>query len=167
MKAEEVHRHIGMMNAKVNDIIGKETHGVHFGGYRELLAAVASIEEFYDLSYAPDAEERRSDIINIMINAMLEEQSADQIEESLKNKGLYSEDASKVAFIENQRIRNLASWYQYYGGGYKFFSAKCSAEACKKCKEAYRDEKKYPIEQLNMLPPLNDSCKCDLMFYRK
>ncbi|WP_414470155.1 hypothetical protein [Methanobacterium sp. ACI-7] len=167
MKAEEVHGHIGMMNAKVNEIIGKKTQGVHFGGYRELLAAVASIEEFYDLSYAPKTEERRSDIMNIMINAVLEEQSTDQIYQSLKNKGLADEDASKVASTEEQRIRNLASWYQYYGGGYKFFSAQCENKVCEKCKEAYKDDKKYPIEQLNMLPPLDGECKCDLMFYRK
>jgi hypothetical protein len=167
MKAQEVHKIITAMNTKINEIIGKDTGGVHFGGHKELFTAVASIEEFYDLSYAPEAEFKRTDIMHIMINAILEGQSTNQISQSLKNKGLNEEDASKVALTEKRRIKNLADWYQYYGAGYKFFSAECAEDACKKCKEAYKGNNKYPIEQLEMLPSLHDECKCDLMFHRK
>ena len=166
MKAEDVHKHIQNMNQKINDIIAKETQGVHFGGQRELLAAIASIEEFYDLSYAPEAENKRSDIKNIMINAMLEEQNVDQISKSLESKGLNKEDALNVAFTENQRIKYLADWHQYYSAGYKFFSGECSEDSCQECKEAYKNDEKYPIEQLNMLPPLHGKCRCDLIFHR-
>lgn len=167
MNAEEVHKFIAVMNAKINNIIGKETGGVHFGGHRELLAAVASIEEFYDLSYAPEAEAKRTDIMHIMINAMLEEQSTSQILQFLKVKGLNEEDAFKVARTEEQRVKNLVDWYQYYSAGYKFFSAECVEESCEKCKNAYENDKKHPIEQLNMLPPLHGECRCSLVFHRK
>lgn len=167
MKAEEVHKSITVMNTRINDIISKGTGGVHFGGHRELLAAVASIEEFYDLSYAPEAEAKRTDIMHIMINAMLERESKGQIIQSLEDKGLNGEDASKVAQTEEQRIKNLADWYEYYGAGYKFFSAKSRDESCEKCKKAYENDKRYPIERLDMLPPLHGECKCDLIFHRK
>ncbi|MGB9978772.1 phage minor head protein [Methanobacterium sp.] len=167
MKAEELHKFITAMNTKINDIIAQETGGVHFGGHVELLAAVASIEELYDLSYAPEAEAKRTGIMHIMIGAMLEGQQAEQICQTLKAKGLTEEDASKVARSEEQRIKNLADWYEYYGAGYKFFSAKSEDDACDICKEAYENGKKYPIEQLNMLPPLHGECRCDLMFHRK
>lgn len=167
MKAREVHNLIGVMNKKINDIIGKETRGVHFGGHIELLTAIASIEEFYDLSYAPKAEVKRTEIMNTMINAMLEGQSTEEISQSIEDKGLSHEDAFKVAYTEEQRIKNLADWYEYYGAGYKFFSAECAEDSCKKCREAYKSTQKYPIEQLNMLPPLHGECKCDLVFYRK
>ena len=167
MKAQEVYKYIGTMNKKINDAIAKDTSKVHFGGHKELLAAVASIEEFYDLSYAPEAEVKRPQIMNIMINAMLEEQSKEQIIQLLKNKGLNEEDALKVSFTEGQRIKNLADWYEYYGAGYKSFSIECAEDPCEKCEEAYKDGEKYPIEQLNMLPPLHGECRCDLMFYRK
>ena len=167
MKAEQLHRVITAMNKKINDIISQETGGVHFGGHVELLAAVASIEELYDLSYAPEAEAKRTGIMHIMISAMLEGQLAEQIIQTLKSKGLTDEDASKVALSEERRIKNLADWYEYYGAGYKFFSAKSKDGACKVCKEAYETDKKYPMEQLNMLPPLHGECRCDLMFHRK
>lgn len=167
MNAEELHKFIKITNKKINDIIGKGTQGVHFGGQRELFAAIASIEELYDLSYAQDAEAKRPQIMNIMINAMLEEQTTSQISQLLKDKGLDDENAQKVAYTEKQRIKNLANWYQYYGAGYKFFSAKFGEDACEECKETYKDDRKYPIEQLNMLPPLHGECKCDLMFHRQ
>lgn len=167
MKAEELHRVITVMNTKINDSIGKGTGGVHFGGHVELLAAVASIEELYDLSYAPEAEAKRTGIMHVMISAMLERQSTEQISQILKNKGLRDDDASKVAVSEERRIRNIADWYEYYGAGYKFFSAKCEDDACSECKKAYENGKKYPIEQMNMLPPLHSECRCDLMFHRK
>lgn len=167
MEAEEVHKFITVMNARINDIISKGTQGVHFGGHKELLAAVASIEEFYDLSYSPEAKSKRTDIVHIMINVMLEGQSTEQINQFLKNKGLNDEEALKVARTEEQRIKNLADWYEYYGAGYKFFSAECAEEPCNECKKAYKGDKKYPIEQLDMLPPLHGECSCDLMFYRK
>ncbi len=168
MKAEELHKIINIMNARINDIIGKETRGVHFGGHIELLAAVASIEELYDLSYAQEAEDKRSEIMNIMINAMLEGQETGQISQLLKDKGLNEEESTfKVAFTEEHRIKNLANWYEYYGAGYKFFSVKCADDPCEKCKKAYKDDEKYPIEQLDMLPPLHGECRCDLMFHRK
>ena len=167
MKAHELHKVINIMNARINDIISKETRGVHFGGHRELLAAVASIEELYDLSYAPEAEAKRPEIMNIMINAMLEEQTIGQIIELLEHKGLNKEEAIKIAFTEEHRIKNLADWHQYYGAGYKFFSAKCADDSCEKCKEAYKDDEKYPIEQLDRIPPLHGECRCDLMFHRK
>lgn len=47
MKAQELHN---IMHAKINDIIGKGTKGIHFGGHIELLATIVSIEELYDLS---------------------------------------------------------------------------------------------------------------------
>ncbi len=167
MKAEQLHRVITAMNKKVNDIIGQETGGVHFGGHVELLAAVASVEELYDLSYAPEAEAKRTGIMHIMISAMLEGQEAEQITQILKTKGLSDNDAHKVAVSEKQRIEKLADWYEYYSAGYKLFSAQCENDACRKCKEAYENDKKYPMEQLNMLPPLHGECRCDLMFHRK
>jgi hypothetical protein len=167
MKAEEVHKLIQIMNTRINDIIGKETGGVHFGGDKELFAAVASIEEFYDLSYVPQAEAKRSEIINIMINAMLDGQSTKKICQLLIDKGLNQEDAWKVANTEEHRIKNLGNWYQYYGAGYKFFSVKIEEDACKKCKKAYENNKKHPIEQLDMLPHFHDECRYDLMFHRK
>lgn len=167
MNAQELHKFIGNMNTKINEIIGKETGGVHFGGHTELLTAIASIEELYDLNYAPEAETKRSEIMNIMINAMLEQQSIDQTIHLLESKGLTAENAKKVAFTEKQRIKNLADWYQYYGAGYKFFTAECADDTCKECREAYKGDKKYPIEQLNMIPPLHGECACNLVFYRK
>lgn len=167
MNAEELHNVIKITNAKINDIIGNGTKGVHFGGHRELLAAIASIEELYDLNYAPEAESKRSEIMNIMINSMLEEQPAQEICQLLKDKGLNHDDAWKVAFTEENRIKNLANWHQYYGAGYKFFSAKCAEDSCEKCKEAYKNGTKYSIEQLDILPPLHAECKCDLIFHRK
>lgn len=166
MKAEELHKSINVMNAKINDIIGQGTGGVHFGGHRELIAAIASIEELYDLSYAKEAESRRSDVMNIMINAMLEEQTTEEINQTLEDKGLDHDDALKVAVTEESRIKNLADWHEYYGAGYKFFSAQCAEDTCKKCEEAYNGEK-YSIEQIDMLPPLHGECRCDLMFHRK
>jgi len=167
MKAQELYNVINIMHAKINDIIGKGTKGVHFGGHIELLAAIASIEELYDLSYAPEAEAKRSEIMNIMINAMLEEHGTWQIIKLMEYKGLNEDIAFKVAFTEESRIKNLANWHQYYGAGYKFFSAKCLDDSCKKCEKVYKDDLKYPIEQLNMLPPLHGECRCDLMFHRK
>lgn len=167
MKAEQLHRVITAMNKKINDIISQETGGVHFGGHVELLAAVASIEELYDLSYAPEAEAKRTGIMHIMISAMLEGQSAEQIIQILKTKGLTDEDASKVTMSEKQRIENLADWYEYYSAGYKFFSAKSEDDACEICKSTYEDDKKYSMEQLNMLPPLHGECRCGLIFHRK
>jgi hypothetical protein len=167
MKAEQLHRVITAMNTKINDIIGQETGGVHFGGHTELIAAVASIEELYDLSYVPEAEAKRTGIMHIMISAMLEGQRAEQIIQTLKSKGLTEDDAYKVAKSEKKRVESLADWYEYYGAGYKFFSAKHEDDACEICKEAYENDKKYPMEQLNMLPPLHGECRCDLMFHRK
>ena len=167
MKAEEVHKLIQIMNTRINDIIGKETRGVHFGGHIELLAAIASIEVFYDLNYAPEAGNKRTEIMNIMINAMLDGQSTNKISQLLEDEGLNQENAWKVAFTEEQRIKNLANWYQYYGAGYKFFSVEFAENPCEKCKEAYKNNLKYPIEQLNMLPPLHGKCRCKLAFYRK
>ncbi len=167
MKAEQLHRVITVMNKKINDAISQGTGGVHFGGHVELLAAVASIEELYDLSYAPEAEAKRTGIMNIMISAMMEGQSAEQITPILKNKGLTDEDASKVAVSEKQRIENLADWYEYYSAGYKFFSAKSEGDACEICKNAYEHDTKYSMEQLNMLPPLHGECRCGLIFHRK
>lgn len=167
MKAEEVHKLIQIMNTRINDIIGKETRGVHFGGDRELFAAVASIEELYDLSYAPEAEAKKTEIMSTLINAMLDGQSTKQISQSLKDKGLNHEDASKVALNEGYRIKNLGNWYQYYGAGYKFFSVKFAEDICKKCKKAYKNDEKYPIEQLDILTHLHDECRCTLMFHRK
>lgn len=167
MKAQELHNVINITQAKINNIISKGTRGVHFGGQKELLAAIASIEELYDLSYAKEAEEKRPLIMNIMINAMLEEQTTSQIIQLLKLKGLNDENAGKVAVTEESRIKNLADWYQYYGAGYKFFSVEFRDDAREECKEVYGDDKKYPIEQLDMLPPLHGKCKCDLMFHRK
>jgi len=167
MKAEQLHRVITAMNTKINDIIGQETNGVHFGGHVELLAAVASVEELYDLSYAPEAEAKRTGIMHIMISAMLEGQSAEQITQILKTKGLTDSDAYKVAVSEKRRIENLADWYEYYSAGYKFFSAVCEDDACEICKNAYENNEKHPMEQLNMLPPLHGECRCNLMFHRK
>ena len=167
MKAEQLHRVITAMNKKINDIISQETNGVHFGGHVELLAAVASIEELYDLSYAPEAEAKRTGIMHIMISAMLEGQSAEQITQILKTKGLTDSDAYKVAVSEKRRIENLADWYVYYGAGYKFFSTVSEEDACEICKNAYEDDKKYSMEQLNMLPPLHGECRCSLIFHRK
>ena len=123
--------------------------------------------ELYDLNYAPEAEAKRTGIMHVMISAMLERQSTEQISQILKNKGLTEEDASKVAGSEEQRIKNLADWYEYYGAGYQFFSAKCEDDACSECKSAYENDKKYPMEQLDMLPPLHGECRCDLIFHRK
>lgn len=167
MNAQELHKSIGIMNTRINDIIGKEAGGVHFGGYIEILAAIASIEEIYDLSYSPESESKRTDIMNIMINAMLEQQSIEETCHLLESKELTAEDARKIAFTEKQRIKNLADWYQYYGAGYKFFTADCDEDTCKECREAYKDNKRYPIEQLNMIPPLHGECTCNLVFYRK
>ncbi len=167
MKAEEVHRSITVMNKKINDIISQGTGGVHFGGRKELLAAVASIEEFYDLSYAPEAEAKRTEIMHVMINAILNGPSTEQISQLLEKEGLTDEDASKVAQTEEQRIKNLADWYQYYGAGYKFFSAECTDEPCEECKNAYENGKKYHIERLDVLPPLHGQCMCVLVFHRK
>jgi hypothetical protein len=167
MKAEDVHKLITVRNAKVNEIISEGTGGVHFGGQRELLAAVASIEEFYDLSYVPEAGAKRAEIMNIMISASLEGLSTGQISQFMKDKGLNKEDASKVALTEKQRIKNLADWYEYYGAGYKFFSAKCTDEPCEECMKAYGNSEKYPIERLDVLPPLHGECMCDLVFHRK
>ncbi len=166
MKAEEVHKLIQIMNTRINDIIGKETRGVHFGGDNELFAAVASIEELYDLSYAPEAEAKKTEIMSTLINAMLDGQSTKQISQSLKDNRLNDEDAWKVAKNEIHRIKNLGNWYQYYGAGYKFFSVRFEKNACKMCKKAYGN-KKYPIEQVDMLPPLHGECRCALMFHRK
>jgi hypothetical protein len=167
MKAEELHKLIGIMNTKINDIIGQGTKGVHFGGDRELFAAVASIEELYDLSYAPEAEIKKAAIMNILINDMLEGRSTRQICQSLKDKGLNDEDAWKVARNEVHRIKNLADWYQYYGAGYKFFSVKFEKDVCKKCRNAYDNNKQYSIEQLDMLPPFHGECRCSPVFQRK
>lgn len=167
MKAEELHRVITAMNAKVNDIIGHGTGGIHFGGHVELLAAVASIEELYDLSYAPEAGAKRADIMNIMMSAMLEGHSTEQMVHALQNKGLTEENASKVVYNEKERVKNLADWYEYYGAGYKFFSVEPEDSACRECREVYKKDKKYPIEQLNMLPPLHDECMCNVTFHRK
>lgn len=167
MKAHKVHKLIKTMNIRINDIIGKGTQGVHFGGHIELLAAVASIEELYDLSYAPEAQAKKTEIMNIMVNTMLEEQETGQIIQLLKDKGLNDEDAWKIAFNEEHRIKNLGNWYEYYGAGYKFFSVKCADDISEKCKKAYKDDDKYPIEQLDMLPPLHGECRCDLLFHRK
>lgn len=167
MKAQELHKAIKVMDTRINDIIGKETQGVHFGGQTELFTAVASIEELYDLNYAPEAQTKRTEIMNIMINAMLEQQSIEQISHLLESKGLSAEYAREVAFTEKQRIKNLADWSQYYGAGYKFFGAECTEDSCEECREAYKRDKKYPIEQLNMIPPLHFACTCNLVFYRK
>jgi hypothetical protein len=166
MNAEKVHKLIGIMNTKITSIIGQETKGVHFGGQRELFAAIASIEELYDLSYAPEAEIKKTTIMNTLINDMLEGRSTRQICQSLKDKGLKDEDAWKVAKNEVHRIKNLGDWYQYYGAGYKFFSVRFEKDACQRCQKTY-DNKKYPIEQLERLPPLHGECRCSSIFHRK
>lgn len=166
MNHEEVQQLIRINNKKINDIIGKETGGVHFGGDRELFAAVASIEELYDLSYVGEAQKKQTEIINVLINAMLEDSSAREVCQLLKAKGLKDEDAWKVAQTELNRIKNIGSWYQYSKAGYKFFSVKHAEDACKKCTKTY-NHKKFPIEQLELLPPLHHECRCILLFHRK
>ncbi|MGB9936608.1 MAG: hypothetical protein ACPK7O_02725 [Methanobacterium sp.] len=132
------------------------------------LKEVALISELYTFDYIGTlTEDKRSKIIETIAEVVYEGKGIiDAANKIMSRTSISYDDAMHISKNEINRIKNLANWYIHKEKGYKHFKISKSFNACKKCNEAY-DNIVFNIEQVEMLPPLHDLCKCNAIFYKE
>ncbi|WP_414470301.1 hypothetical protein [Methanobacterium sp. ACI-7] len=135
---------------------------------RSTLKEVASISELYNFDYIdPLDDDKRLKIIETIAEAVYEGKGIiDAANKIMSRTSLNYDDAMHISKNEINRVKNLAAWYINKERGYKYFKISKSFNACKECNKAY-DNILFNIEQVEMLPPLHDLCKCNAIFYKE
>jgi hypothetical protein len=135
---------------------------------RSTLKEVALIPELYNFKYINSIDDNTSSkIIEIIAEVVYEGKGIiDATNEIVSGTSLEYDDALHVSRNEISRIKNLGNWYIHKEKGYNHFKISKSFNACEKCGKAY-DNMIFTIEQVEMLPPLHDLCKCNAIFYKE
>jgi hypothetical protein len=135
---------------------------------RTALKEVALISELYAFGYMdPIDDEISSKIIKIIAEVVYEGKGIiDSTNQIVSRTSLDYEDALKISRNEISRIKNLGNWFIHKEKGYKYFKISQSFNACEKCSKKY-DNMIFTMEQVEMLPPLHDMCKCNAIFYKE
>ena len=135
---------------------------------KSTLKEVALISELYTFDYiSPIDDDTASKVIEIIAEVVYEGKGMiDTTNEILSKTSLSYDDALHISRNEISRIKNLANWYIHKEKGYKYFKISKSLNACEKCNEKY-DNIVFTMEQVEMLPPLHDLCKCNAIFYKE
>jgi hypothetical protein len=134
---------------------------------RSALKEVASIPELYNFDYiGPLDEDISARIIKIIAEVVYEGKGIiDATREIVSRTSLSYDKAAHISRNEISRIKNLGNWYIHKEKGYSYFKISKSFNACRKCNKTY-DNMIFGMEQVEMLPPLHDQCKCNAIFYK-
>jgi hypothetical protein len=135
---------------------------------RSALKEVALIPELYKFEYMDSIDADTTDkIIKIIAEVVYDGKGViDATNKIMSRTSLNYEEAVKVSRNEISRIKNLGNWYIHKEKGYKYFKVSKSFNACQKCNKTY-DNILFTMEQVEMLPPLHDLCKCNAIFYKE
>lgn len=128
---------------------------------------VALIPELYNFDYIDSIDgETSAEIIKIIAEVVSEGKGIiDATNEIVSKTSLKYDEALKVSKNEISRVKNLGNWYIHKEKGYKYFKISKSFNACDKCTKTY-DNIIFTMEQVEMLPPLHNLCKCNAIFYK-
>ncbi len=134
---------------------------------KSALKEVALISELYNFDYIdPINSETTLEIIEIIAENVYNGKGIiDAANEITSRTSLEYDDALHISHNEISRIKNLANWYVHKGHGYNYFKISKPLNACEKCKKTY-DNIIFTMEQVEMLPPLHDLCKCNTIFLK-
>jgi len=134
---------------------------------RSIFKEIALIPELYDFSYiGPIDDHTRLQIIKILAKMVNQGKGiVDSTNELQSKTSLNYEDAENISKNEINRIKNLGNWHIHKEKGYTHFKISKSFNACKKCNKTY-DRKIFSIDQVKMLPPLHNLCRCNAIFIK-
>ncbi len=142
--------------------------GISVEKQRSIFKEIALIPELYDFEYVgPIDDHTKLQIIKILAKTVNQGKGVIDATNEIQSKtSLNSEDAENISKNEISRIKNLGNWHIHKEKGYKFFKISKSLNTCKKCRKAY-DNKIFDIDQVKMLPPLHNFCRCNAIFIKK
>lgn len=136
--------------------------------HRTALKEVALISELYTFDYRdPVSDDVSSEIIKTIAEIVYEGKGIiDSTNQIVSRTSLSYDEALQISRNEISRIKNLGNWFIHKEKGYKCFKISKSFNACEKCKKTYSNLI-FTMEQVEMLPPLHDLCKCNAIFYKE
>ena len=134
---------------------------------RSIFKEIALIPELYDFEYiGPIDDHTKLQIIKILAKVVNQGKGIIDATNEIQSKtSLNSEDAENISKNEISRIKNLGNWRIHKEKGYKHFKVSQSLNTCQKCRKAY-DKKIFSINEVKMLPPLHNLCKCNAIFIK-
>lgn len=134
---------------------------------RNAYKEVASVLELYKFDYIDSIDDDTAlKVTEILANVVNEGKGViDATNKITSETSLTYDDAMHISKNEISRIKNLGNWYIHKEKGYKYFKISKAFDACEICHKTY-DNMIFTMEQLEMLPPLHDLCKCNAMFYK-
>lgn len=137
------------------------------GLQRDTFREVALIPELYTFDYIDSLDDdTKSKVIEIIAEVVGEGKGViDATTKILSQTSLNYNDAMHISRNEISRIKNLGNWYIHKEKGYNYFKVSKSFNACEKCNKTYNNT--FSIEEMEMLPPLHDLCKCNAIFYKQ
>jgi len=141
--------------------------GIPLGGHRVIFREVALIKDLYILDYVKDREKFDLDKISeVIANSLFNGDGMRDILKELKFKfpNMDNEEAESIARTETIRIKNLGDWFISNEKGYQYFIVIMAPDACDKCQKTYNNI--FSIEEVDILPPLHNKCKCSANFFR-
>lgn len=141
--------------------------GVSVEKQRSMFKEIALIPELYDFDYiGPIDDHTKLQIIKILAKMVNQGKGIIDATTEIKSKtSLNREDAENISKNEISRIKNLGNWHIHKEKGYKYFKISNSLNTCKKCRKTYNN-KIFPIDQVKMLPPLHNLCRCNAIFVK-
>lgn len=134
---------------------------------RSIFKEIALIPELYDFEYiGPIDDHTKLQIIKILAKVVNQGKGIIDATNEIQSKtSLNSEDAENISKNEISRIKNLGNWRIHKEKGYNHFKVSQSLNTCQKCRKAY-DKKIFSINEVKMLPPLHNLCKCNAIFIK-
>jgi len=141
--------------------------GIPLQEQRSIFKEIALIPELYDLDYiGPVDDHTKLQIIKILAKIVNQGKGIIDATNEIQSKtSLNQEDAEHISKNEISRIKNLGNWHIHKEKGYKYFKISNSLNTCKKCRKSYNN-KIFNIEEVKMLPPLHDLCRCNALFVK-
>lgn len=142
--------------------------GISVEKQRSIFKEVALIPELYNFDYiGPIDDHTLLQIIKILAKTVYHGKGIIDASNEIQSKtSLNHEDAENISKNEISRIKNLGNWHIHKERGYKYFKISKSFNTCKKCRKAYAN-KIFNIDQVKMLPPLHDFCRCNAIFIKE
>ncbi len=142
--------------------------GLSLEKQRSIFKEIALIPELYDFDYiGPIDNHTKLQIMKILAKIVNQGKGIIDATNEIQSKtSLNIEDAENISKNEISRIKNLGNWHIHKEKGYKYFKISKSLNTCKKCRKAY-DNKIFDIDQVKMLPPLHNFCRCNAIFIKK
>lgn len=142
--------------------------GISVEKQRSMFKEIALIPELYDFDYiGPIDDHTRLQIIKILAKIVNQGKGVIDATNEIQSKtSLNHEDAENISKNEISRIKNLGNWHIHKEKGYKYFKISKAVNTCKKCRKTY-DRKIFDIDQVKMLPPLHNLCRCNAIFIKE